>query len=95
MMEGNLSFFALGGQSASPRSGGSSDSPQERVDDHGNPLRQRQQHRKSRTGCAHCKRRKVKVSGSQFKARFVRGGEAADRTSRDSVMNQCRLVGTV
>lgn len=32
-----------------------------KVDENGEPLRKRQQHRKSRNGCANCKRRKVKV----------------------------------
>jgi len=53
-MDGNFSFFAL------PDPAGTS--PEKlQVDTEGNPLRKRQPHHKSRSGCATCKRRKVKV----------------------------------
>ncbi|KUJ21302.1 uncharacterized protein LY89DRAFT_778872 [Mollisia scopiformis] len=54
-MDGTFTFFALGGEKPIDL----------KVDAKGDPVRKRQQHRKSRNGCGNCKRRKVKCDESQ------------------------------
>lgn len=50
---GKFSFFTLDVGEGVPRD--------LKIDEKGEPVRKRQQHRKSRNGCANCKKRKIKV----------------------------------
>jgi hypothetical protein len=58
-MEGQFSFFTLGAVEPTALK-------DLKIGENGEPIRKRQQHRKSRNGCANCKRRKVKVSNRQI-----------------------------
>ncbi|KAL2074837.1 hypothetical protein VTL71DRAFT_8616 [Oculimacula yallundae] len=53
MDTGNFSVFTVGEKPITPN-----------FDDSGNPVRKRQQHRKSRNGCGNCKQRRVKCDES-------------------------------
>ncbi|KAE8452079.1 hypothetical protein EG329_002245 [Mollisiaceae sp. DMI_Dod_QoI] len=59
--DANFSFFALGGLDELTETR----LKDLKVDAHGEPIRKRQQHRKSRHGCPNCKRRKVKCDETQ------------------------------